>query len=380
MIHITKKEQCCGCNACVQVCPVSCIEMKVDLEGFYYPVVEQIDKCIKCGKCERVCPCLNKQAENTPLLTFAVQSNQEELRMQSSSGGFFTELSLWVLQQQGVVFGARFTKEWTVEHAYTETVDGLAYFRGSKYVQSHLGDSFKQVKAFLQAGRWVLFSGTSCQIAALSLFLKTKPERLLTVEVVCHGVPSERIWRSYLMELTDQSVSKITDIDFRNKKTGWKNYSFVCNWQTHRIQEVHKQNNYMKAYLSDSLLRPVCYRCPSKSFAAGSDFTLADYWGVHSLQPELDDDLGIGIAFVHTSKAQQVLDLLPIAKYPLSASFEQIVRYNHSLAKPVNPPLRLKRYLFYVGLSFHLPFSFMVNILLKKRGIIGWFKHIGRKG
>ena len=104
----------------------------------------------------------------------------------------------------------------------------------------------------------------------------------------------------------------------------------------------------MKAYLSDSLLRPVCYHCPSKSFAAGSDFTLADYWGVHSLQPELDDDLGIGIAFVHTSKAQQVLDLLPIAKYPLSASFEQIVRYNHSIAKPVNPPLRLKRYLFYV--------------------------------
>lgn len=380
MIHITEKERCCGCNACVQACPVSCIQMKADHEGFYYPVVEQLDKCIKCGKCEQVCPCLNKQEIRIPHSIFAVQSKQETVRRQSSSGGLFAELALWVLQQKGVVFGARFSPKWTVEHTYTETVEGLAELQGSKYVQSHLEDSFKQVQAFLRAGRWVLFSGTSCQISALNLFLKNRQERLLTVEVVCHGVPSDRVWHSYLRELTNGTVNKITQVKFRDKTTGWKNYSVVCDWEGHHMLELFKENNYMKGYLSDSLLRPVCYHCPSKSFATGSDITLSDYWGIQNLQPELDDDLGTGLAFIHTEKAQRILELLPVTFYPLSVPYEQLLRYNHSIATSVNSPLRLKRYLFYMGLSINLPFSLLVNLLLKKRGIVGWFKRIKGKG
>lgn len=197
MINIKEKHNCCGCSACVQVCPKQCISMSADNEGFLYP---QIDTaiCIDCGLCEKVCPVINQNEPREPLAVYAANNNNEDIRLKSSSGGIFTLLAEQIISEGGVVFGARFNENWEVVHDYTEAIEGLEPFRGSKYVQSIIGDNFIKAKQFLTDGRKVLFSGTPCQIAGLKKFLRKEYENLLTVEVVCHGVPSPMVWRDYL--------------------------------------------------------------------------------------------------------------------------------------------------------------------------------------
>ena len=244
MINIIDKKNCCGCNACVQHCPKSCITMQEDGEGFLYPIVDQ-EVCIDCGLCQKVCPVLNQGEERKPLQVYAANNPNEEVRMQSSSGGVFTLLAETIIQEGGVVFGVRFNDDWEVIHDYTETKEGLAAFRGSKYVQSRIGESYCQVERFLKKGRKVLFTGTPCQIAGLNLFLRKEYDNLLTVDFICHGVPSPGVWKSYLEELIAlkgnqknsvlshskpiilYSIRDISRIEFRNKRLGWKKYSFA---------------------------------------------------------------------------------------------------------------------------------------------------------
>lgn len=201
MIHITDKRDCCGCNSCVQRCPKSCIRMREDDEGFLYPEVDE-SVCIDCGLCEKVCPVIHQARENRPIVVCAAKNKSEEIRYQSSSGGVFTALANEIIREGGVVFGAGFDENWEVKHDCTETVEGLSAFRGSKYVQSRIGDSFKKAEQFLKIGRTVLFSGTPCQIAGLKRFLRKEYDNLLTVDFICHGVPSPGVWREYLKEET----------------------------------------------------------------------------------------------------------------------------------------------------------------------------------
>ncbi|GHV67888.1 hypothetical protein AGMMS49928_05970 [Spirochaetia bacterium] len=199
---VPDKTQCTGCHACYAVCPVCCIVMREDAEGFVYPEIE-IEKCTKCGLCEKICPALNQGNERRPLHVYAAKNTNETIRAASSSGGIFTLLAETIINEGGVVFGARFNEQWEVIHDYTETIDGLAAFRGSKYVQSRIGDTYTQARDFLVAGRRVLFSGTPCQIAGLKNFLQKDYENLLAVDLVCHGVPSPAVWRKYLTEVVE---------------------------------------------------------------------------------------------------------------------------------------------------------------------------------
>lgn len=375
MFQIERKEDCCGCRACVQSCPVSCIRMTEDGEGFSYPTVD-VSRCIECGACEKVCPMRNPYPVRVPKGAFAVRSNNPAVRERSSSGGLFMELAREVLREGGVVFGVRFTEGWTVAHAFAETEEELTAFRGSKYVESDTDGSFERAQAFLREGRRVLFSGTSCQIAALSHFLRKKYDKLLTVEVVCHGVPSAKLWNAYLSYLTGKQPELIRGISFRSKETGWKNYSFACEWGHRRTQEPFRKNAYMRAYLSDSLLRPSCYSCACKMFATESDLTLADYWGVQHLQPEADDDRGTGLVFVHSEKALEMIKRLPVSLDEVAAPFETLQTYNPAIARPVRRPMKIKRRLFYMGLSMGLPFPLLVRAVLKKRGIAGSLKRL----
>ena len=244
MINIEDKKQCCGCSACVQRCPKQCIVMKEDEEGFLYPVADK-DVCIDCNLCEQVCPVLRQREEREPLDVYAAFNKNEEVRMQSSSGGVFTALAESIIKEGGVVFGARFNEDWEVVHDYVETVEGLSAFRGSKYVQSRIGCTFSQAEQFLKQGRKVLFSGTPCQIAGLKLFLRKEYENLLSVDFICHGVPSPGVWRQYLNEfialmgnkknsvfspskpMVLNSIRDISRIEFRNKRLGWKKFSFA---------------------------------------------------------------------------------------------------------------------------------------------------------
>ena len=251
MIRIIDKSKCCGCNACVQRCPKQCISMREDEEGFLYPYVD-IPSCVDCGICEKVCPVLNLEEPRKPLQVFAAKNKNEDQRLRSSSGGIFILLAEQTICEGGVVFGARFDKNWEVEHCYAETLEELEPLMRSKYVQSRIGNTYKEAERFLKGGRKVLFVGTSCQIAGLHRFLKRDYDNLLTVDFICHGVPSPGVWRKYLGEIENcipsrsevagkntvlsfslKSMPVITGIDFREKQLGgycWKKYGFVVHY------------------------------------------------------------------------------------------------------------------------------------------------------
>lgn len=312
MIQITDKYKCCGCEACAQKCPRQCIQMRTDKEGFWYPEVNKIE-CIDCGLCEKVCPIINSNEIKRPLKVYAAINPNEEIRQNSSSGGIFSLLAQYVLSEEGVVFGAKFNNKQEVIHGYCENVEELSAFRGSKYVQSRIGDSYKQAEAFLKVGRKVLFSGTSCQIAGLHKFLRKKYENLLTIDVVCHGVPSPLVWKKYYEEVLLKKVIKekgleqpiVSDmyISFRDKSNGWKKYNFLVK-NAHDIlyKECFRENPFMKIFLQNISLRPSCYACPAKLGKSGSDITLGDYWGIEHYYPEMDDDKGISLVMVYSSR------------------------------------------------------------------------------
>ena len=197
MIEIINKTDCCGCSACEQACPKRCISLLPDKEGFWYPQVEK-SACIDCGLCEKVCPVLNSKPERKPLHVYAAINKNEEIRAKSASGGMFTLIAQRVIDEGGVVFGVKFDEHWNVVFGYTETIEGLEAFRRSKYVQAWVGESYKQAKSFLDTGRKVLFTGVPCQIAALLLFLRKPYDNLLTVDLLCEGVPSPKLWKRYL--------------------------------------------------------------------------------------------------------------------------------------------------------------------------------------
>lgn len=358
MIQIEDKAKCCGCGACVQRCPKNCILLKEDGEGFLYPVVDK-DNCVDCGLCEKVCPVLNQGEERKPLYVYAAKNEDEEIRKKSSSGGVFTLLAVQVIKNGGVVFGARFNENWEVVHDYSETEEGLSAFRGSKYVQSKIGETYKQVEEFLREGREVMFSGTPCQISGLKLFLGKRYENLLTVDVICHGVSSPMIWRMYLKELLARqgdgknsvlshsippflkSIRDISCIDFRNKELGWKKYSFALTLSvpsnghgvknTVLLSEPYTQNLYMKGFLSDLYLRPSCHACPTKSLKSGADITLGDFWGIQNIFPDIDDDMGVSAVLLNTEKGVKCYTSLKLQAQEMC--YDDVLRYNPAICK-----------------------------------------------
>jgi len=331
--------------------------MKEDEEGFLYPVADK-DVCIDCNLCEQVCPVLRQREEREPLDVYAAFNKNEEVRMQSSSGGVFTALAESIIKEGGVVFGARFNEDWEVVHDYVETVEGLSAFRGSKYVQSRIGCTFSQAEQFLKQGRKVLFSGTPCQIAGLKLFLRKEYENLLSVDFICHGVPSPGVWRQYLNEfiahqgnkknsvfspskpIVLNSIRDISRIEFRNKRLGWKKYSFALTLSvpdghgaknTVLLSEPYNKNIFMKGFLADLYLRPSCYACPSKCLKSGSDVTIGDYWGIQNVKPEIDDDKGICCTIVSTSKGISHVSRIDIDK--VISSYKEVFQGNPALIK-----------------------------------------------
>ena len=331
--------------------------MQEDTEGFFYPVVDEC-VCVDCGLCERVCPVLNQSSEREPLEVYAAFNKNEEIRMQSSSGGIFTALANQIIKEGGVVFGARFNEDWEVVHDYVETIEGLSVFRGSKYVQSRIGNTFSQTEQFLKQGRKVLFSGTPCQIAGLKLYLRKEYENLLTMDFICHGVPSSGVWRQYLNELITHlgnsrisvyshsesiilnSIRNISHIEFRNKRLGWKKYCFALTFSvtdeygsknTVLLSEPHNENIFMKGFLANLYLRPSCYACPSKCLKSGSDITIGDYWGIQNVKPEIDDDKGICCTIVNTSKGIFYVSKINVNK--IISSYKEVFQGNTALIK-----------------------------------------------
>lgn len=334
MIYIKDKTQCCGCSSCAQRCPKQCITLAQDEEGFLYPQVDT-NICIDCGLCEKVCPILTAKQSHEPLKVFAAKNPDDNIRKESSSGGIFTMLAESFIREGGVVFGARWDKDWNVVHDYTETIEGIKVFRGSKYVQSNINGAYQQAEAYLKQGRKVLFSGTPCQIAGLKAFLQKENDNLITVEVACHGVPSPMVWTKYLNEvISTRNIRSINEINFRNKKYGWNSYHFSIDYINHNgksntMIHPHGDNPFYRGFLNHLYIRPSCYACKSKGCASGADITIADFWGIDKLDRALDDNKGYSTLIANTAKGLAAIKSTcgELPEYP----YCNIIKYNPAL-------------------------------------------------
>ena len=280
--------------------------MYEDKEGFLQPRIDA-SVCIECHKCEKVCPILNQKIIRDDFETqaYAAINKDDKVREQSSSGGVFYPLAKWIIEQGGVVFGARWNDKWEVVHDYAEDLDGVKAFMRSKYVQSVVGDTLRQAKQFLDAGRWVLYSGTPCQLGGLRAYLGKEYEKLIQVDLICHGVPSPGVWRSYLKDYYGKE--DILEINFRDKRNGWTHFQIAIKTTTREVCEKQMENPYFRGFLNNVYLRNSCYDCKCRQYHRGTDITIADYWGVDEVCPRMHDNKGTSIIFVHTDRGNELL-------------------------------------------------------------------------
>lgn len=330
--------KCSGCTACMVGCPVQCIHMKPDMDGFLYPHI-QADVCLHCGKCERICPVLNNTREDTLLpVAYAAKNKDAGIKAHSSSGGVFSALAEDTISRGGAVFGARLTEILTVEHCMVESVQELASLRGSKYVSSQLGDCFRQVREQLNAGRPVLFSGTPCQVEGVLAFLNRPYDNLLTADLICHGVPSAKVWTAYCAEREAKQNARITFASFRNKDRGWKQFSMKLEFDNGAVYRSSLQEDpFLRAFLTNLCLRPSCHDCVFKSKNRKSDITLADFWGVQQIMPQEDDDQGVSLVLAHSEKGKKALRRLEESVTLLPTDLEPAIERNRAMVRSVTP-------------------------------------------
>lgn len=301
----SEKAQCCGCSACAVACPKQCISMKADHEGFLYPEINHA-LCVQCGKCRKVCPVINQKSPHTEPDCYVAYSKEDDVRKQSSSGGMFTELARMTLEGDGIVFGAALDQNMKVHHQSAVSPEEIRPLQGSKYVQSDMEDTYQQVKEALATGRTVYFSGTPCQVAGLYTFLGYRPSNLTTQDIICHGVPSPLVWEKYV-----NTYPQVEAAEFRNKKYGWHYFSMHIRTNKKNYYKRLDEDFYLKLFLDNTILRPICYDCPLKKSGSQADITLADCWGLERVTDKVaDTDEGLSLVIVNTEHGKQVMDRL----------------------------------------------------------------------
>jgi len=315
MVNVTDKTKCTGCTACASVCPAGAITMDADEEGFLYPQVNA-EKCSGCGLCDRICP-VQKSAVYAPQQArkaFLIKHTDDAIRADSTSGGFFTPMAEWTFQQGGAVCAATFDNEFRVVHAFAESGDDLHHFRGSKYVQSDLNDCFVRIRDMLKAGRIITFVGTPCQVYGLKAFLGSEYDHLYTVDLVCHGVPSPRLWDVYLQYQQRKYRSRVKDVAFRSKIHGYHSGSMRIRFSNgQEYIRGSKVDPMLRSFYGNLVSRPSCYACPFKELERCADFSIYDTWHASKLLPEIRKESSKGFTNViaHTQRAAQIIRQLP---------------------------------------------------------------------
>lgn len=373
MIRITDKAKCCGCETCALACPRHCIAMVEDDEGFLYPQVDSA-VCVDCGLCDKVCPMrAEAPAPHALLGCYATVNADEKVRLQSSSGGLFAALAGSVLEQGGAVFAAEYDNCGEVFHSQADDLTGVRKMMGSKYVQSRMGSTYFSVKNVLGSGRAALFVGTPCQVAGLHSFLREKEyPRLLTVDLACHGVPSPGVWRRYLSETLGNGKGDIY-VNFRDKSTGWKHYSLTIKSGHKQISEPASESAFMKAFLSDVILRPSCYSCNFKNGGCHSDLSIGDFWGIVRCHPDWDDDKGIGITLVNTDKGREALACLSGVSFR-EVTYQQAIACQGGFARETPPHPKRKE--FFAALRQNKTVAQATNAYLRKPLAFRFLGHI----
>ena len=346
MINITDNSKCSGCHACYNSCPTHCITMKADEEGFLYPSVNY-DLCVNCGECEKVCPFSDTEKRKEPIGAWAAKCSDEQLCFESSSGGVFSLLARKTVEAGGIIFGAAFSEDFReVCHIAVDNVDNLIRLRTSKYVQSTVGDSYRAAKACLDAGKPVLFSGTPCQIAGLKNYLGKEYDDLLCVDVVCHGVPSPKLWGKYLNSIAEKYQGSIVNVNFRHKKADRQRFGISRTSDGLEIFVSKSTDPYMQMFLKNYSLRPSCYQCITKETGSAADITLGDFWGIHKVLPEMNDGKGTSLVIVHNAKGQQLLNDISDQVDAKRVTYDTAVKYNSSIYQSAAKPAEREAFFF----------------------------------
>lgn len=345
-----KKENCCGCSACYNICPTQAISMKPDEEGFLYPVIDQ-SLCVDCNSCVNVCPliCEGNYKEKTIPEFLVAKHKSEEVLMSSTSGGAFTAISDAILRENGVVYGADYDDKFHVLHRRAENQDQRNQMRISKYVQSNMGDIFQQIKKDLSNNKKVLFTGTPCQNAGLKSYIGNSPliENLYLCDLICHSIPSPLIWEDYKKLLEKEYGGKLTSVQFRSKVRGWSrkgsNRTFI--FTTSNSQDIHNDERFYKLFFGEkTIMRPSCEHCKFTDIHRVSDITIADYWGIEKYAPEWMDKKGVSLILINNKKGLKLLEKcseeLKYEKRPKEESLAEQQR----LSEPVKFPESRKKF------------------------------------
>ena len=299
---LEEKDKCCGCETCSNACPVNAISMKYDEEGFFHPTIDE-KACILCGICKKICPVESPPVLNKLKNTFACYAKDEEIFYKSSSGGFFAVLANEVLNESGLVCGAAFDYNNMVKHTIIDDKSQLKTLQGTKYVQSRINDLYRKIQQYLEDERIILFSGTPCQVAGLKSFLRDDYDRLICIDIICHGVPSPMVWEDYLKSISKSG--KIQSIDFRKKDINSGKSYFVYRINDNDFAVPYEDNLYIKGFIKNLYLRESCFKCQFKGYERCSDITIGDFWGIKEKHFSFANKSGNSIVIIHSEKGQK---------------------------------------------------------------------------
>lgn len=347
----SEKKDCCGCGACENVCPKKAISMKEDECGFIYPEIDY-SLCVGCELCKKVCAFQNVEEKNSPIEVYAAIYRNREQAKKSASGGIFAAIAKKIIEDNGVVFGAAFDESWNVRHIEVTTLEELIKLQGSKYTQSLIDDTYKRAKEILQTGRKVLYSGTPCQIAGLKQYLNKEFDNLLTIDIVCHGVPNNKMFKEYINILENKNSGKLRCFNFRDKENGWgingSAYIELENGKSIKRRIWQSASSYMYYFSKGWIYRENCYSCKYANSHRPGDITLGDYWGIEKEHPELlgkggwNESEGISVVIANTEKGLSLLGLMNHYLELKPSSFEKASRRNTQLNKPTSPGKRVE--------------------------------------
>lgn len=339
------EKECTSCCSCYNVCLSSSIDMVENSYGFMYPKVNE-DKCTSCMLCEKACPVYKQQIPATPLKYFGCTNKNEKIRLKSSSGGIFHGLSKSVIDSGGVVFGVKLDTKNKPIFTYVDNVHDLLALLGSKYSHADYHKYFIDVKKFLGKGKKVLFSGAPCQVAGLKAFLRKDYENLITVDFICHGMASPKVYGDYINLLESKNKSKIIRVSFRDKKTGWSNFSFSVDFQNGKtFSELMSENFYMRGFLRSFYEKESCHYCKFKNFTSGSDIVLCDFWGADILYPQHVDEKGLSGVIINTHKGMTLFKSVDGEFEVFETDYVSIKSGNQYVAKSSMP--NVKKELFF---------------------------------
>ncbi len=311
MVDIKDKRKCCGCTACYNICPRDCIEMIYDEEGFSYPHVNDA-LCIGCGLCEKKCPILNKPKSDNHIFAYVGVNNCQTIRAASTSGGVIGAINNYVLEElNGVVYGVVYDDSFMPVHRRITNIEEAYLLCGSKYAQSELSFTFKNIKKDLEDGATVAFTGTPCQVAGLKSYLGKEYDGLIAIDLVCRSIPSPKLWKKYLEWQADRHNSSITKVNCRAKTYGYHNGTLTIDFRNGRkYSGSNRVDLFMKAFHKDVCSRPSCYDCHFKDTDRCSDFTIFDSWNANYVTENRyqDDNLGCSNIICRNDKAKQIID------------------------------------------------------------------------